>query len=53
VDESFVLARYHAYKVDPSGEISEAYVGKALPVVRKRLAQAGVRLGWVLNEALK
>lgn len=53
VDESFVLARSHAYKVDPSGEISEAYIGKALPVVRKRLAQAGVRLGWVLNEALK
>jgi hypothetical protein len=52
-EESFRLARSHAYKVDPSGEISGEYIANALPVVRKRLAQAGVRAGWILNEALK
>jgi hypothetical protein len=52
-EESFALARSHAYKVDPSGEISDTYIAKALPVVRKRLAQAGIRLGWMMNQSLR
>ncbi len=51
--ESLMLARSHAYKIPETGVITEAYVGRALPVIRKRLAQGGIRLGWVLNEAFK
>ncbi len=51
--ESLMLARRHAYKVPETGVITEAYVNRSLPVIRKRLAQGGIRLGWVLNEAFK
>jgi len=51
--ESLKLARSHAYKVPETGVINVNYVRRALPVVRQRLAQAGIRLGWVLNEAFK
>jgi len=51
--ESLMLGRSHAYKVPESGVITEAYVSRALPVIRRRLAQGGIRLGWVLNEAFK
>ena len=34
-------------------ELSDEYVATALTIVRRRLAQAGVRLGWLLNDIFK
>ena len=51
-EESLTLVRSHAYNTGPSGELSDDYVEKARPVVRRRLAQAGLRLAWLLNRAL-
>ena len=51
--ESLMLARSHAYNAGSSAELSDDYVEKARPVVRRRLAQAGIRLAWLLNNALK
>jgi hypothetical protein len=52
-DESLMLVRSHAYNTGPSGELSEDYVEKARPIIRIRLVQAGIRLAWLLNSALK
>jgi hypothetical protein len=52
-NESLVLVRSHAYNIVPSGELSDDYVEKARPIVRIRLAQAGLRLAWLLNTALQ
>jgi hypothetical protein len=52
-DESLMLVRSHAYNTGPSLELSDDYMEKARPVVRTRLAQAGIRLGWLLNIAFK
>jgi S1/P1 Nuclease len=52
-NESLTLVRSHAYNTGPSGELSDDYVEKARPIVRIRLAQAGLRLAWLLNNALK
>ena len=52
-DESLMLVRSHAYNIGPSVELSNDYVEKARPIVRRRLAQAGIRLAWLLNSALK
>jgi hypothetical protein len=52
-NESLVLVRSHAYNTGPSSELSEDYVEKARPIVRIRLVQAGLRLAWLLNNALK
>jgi hypothetical protein len=52
-NESLVLVRSHAYNIVPSGELSDDYVEKARPIVRIRLAQAGLRLARLLNTALK
>jgi hypothetical protein len=52
-NESLILARSHAYNTGGSIELSDDYVEKARPVVRRRLAQAGIRLAWLLNNALK
>jgi hypothetical protein len=52
-NESFMLVRSHAYDTGGSIELSDDYVEKARPVVRRRLAQAGIRLAWLLNNALK
>jgi len=51
-EESLTLVRSHAYYTGPSGDLSDDYVEKARPVVRRRLAQAGLRLAWLLNRAL-
>ena len=51
-NESLTLRSY-AYNTGPSGELSDDYVEKARPIVRIRLAQAGIRLAWLLNMALK
>jgi hypothetical protein len=52
-NESLVLVRSHAYNTGTSGELSDDYVENARPIVRIRLAQAGLRLAWLLNSALK
>jgi hypothetical protein len=52
-NESLMLVRSHAYNTGPSGELSDDYVEKARPIVRSRLAHAGLRLAWLLNSALK
>jgi hypothetical protein len=52
-DESLSLVRSYAYSTGPSVELSDDYVEKARPIVRTRLAQAGIRLAWLLNSALK
>jgi len=52
-NESLMLVRSHAYNIGPSVELSDDYVEKARPIVRRRLAQAGIRLAWLLNSTLK
>jgi nuclease S1 len=52
-NESLMLARSYAYNTGSSVELSDDYVEKARPIVRIRLAQAGLRLAWLLNNALK
>jgi hypothetical protein len=52
-NESLMLVRSHAYNTGASVELSEDYVEKARPIVRTRMAQAGIRLAWLLNNALK
>ena len=52
-NESLALVRSHAYNIGPTGELSDDYVEKARPIVRIRLVQAGLRLAWLLNTALK
>ena len=51
-NESLTLVRSHAYDIGPSGELSDAYVDRARPIVRARIVQAGLRLAWLLNRAL-
>jgi hypothetical protein len=52
-NESLMLVRSHAYNTGSSVELSEDYVEKARPIVRTRMAQAGIRLAWLLNVAFK
>ncbi len=52
-DESFRLSRSDAYTVGESMELSDEYVATALMIVRRRLAQAGMRLEWLLNNIFK
>jgi hypothetical protein len=52
-NESLMLARSYAYNTGSSVELSDEYVEKARPIVRRRLAQAGIRLAWLLNTTLK
>lgn len=52
-NESLTLVRSHAYNIGPSGELSDDYVEKTRPIVRIKLVQAGLRLAWLLNTALK
>ncbi|MGZ9219742.1 MAG: S1/P1 nuclease [Candidatus Binatia bacterium] len=52
-DESLLLVRSHGYNTGTAGELTDDYVENARPVVRRRLAQAGIRLAWLLNNALK
>jgi S1/P1 Nuclease len=51
-DESLALTIEYVYPVPENGEISDEYAKRALPVLHKRLAQAGVRLAWLLNAVL-
>jgi len=52
-NESFKLSRSYAYNLGESTDLSDDYVAAALPVVRRRLVQAGVRLSWLLNNAFR
>ena len=52
-DESFRLSRSNAYTFGESMELSDEYVATARRIVRRGLAQAGVRLAWLLNNAFK
>lgn len=52
-NESLMLAKSYAYNTGPSAELSDEYVERARPIVRTRLAQAGIRLAWLLNSVLK
>jgi hypothetical protein len=52
-NESLLLVRSHAYNNGSSTELSDDYVAKARPIVRTRLAQAGIRLAWLLNGVFK
>ena len=52
-NESIAINTRYVYPLPESHEISEEYAKRAVPILHKRLAQAGVRLTWLLNEALK
>ena len=52
-DESFRFSRSYSYALGESMELSDEYVASALTIVRRRLVQAGVRLGWLLNNIFK
>jgi hypothetical protein len=52
-NESLALTIGYVYPLPESHEISTDYVQRALPILHKRLEQAGVRLAWLLNQAMK
>jgi S1/P1 Nuclease len=52
-NESLALTIEYVYPLPKSHEISEEYVIRAMPILHRRLVQAGVRLAWLLNDALK
>ncbi|MGH7798844.1 MAG: S1/P1 nuclease [Candidatus Binatia bacterium] len=52
-NESLVLVRTYGYTTGTEGDLSDDYVENARRVVRTRLVQAGIRLAWLLNTALK
>jgi hypothetical protein len=52
-NESLALTAKNVYPLPEKHEISEEYAKRALPILQKRLAQAGVRLAWLLNETLQ
>ncbi len=52
-NESIALTNKYVYPLAENHEISEEYAKRALPILRKRLAQAGLRVAWLLNESLR
>jgi hypothetical protein len=52
-NESLSLTIEYVYPLPEWHEISEEYLKRAMPILHRRLVQAGVRLAWLLNEALK
>ena len=50
--ESLAIVRAQVYRLPVSGEINGSYIEAGRALIRTRLAQAGVRLGWLLNETL-
>jgi len=52
-NESLLFTIEYVYPIPESHEISEDYVKRAMPILYRRLVQAGVRLAWLLNTALK
>lgn len=57
--ESLLAAREAYYdpatgqRMKPGAKLGDAYQARSLPVAQRRLYQAGARLAWVLNEALR
>ena len=51
--ESLAIVRAQVYRLPASGEINASYIDAARAVIRTRLAQAGARLAWMLNETLR
>jgi hypothetical protein len=39
-------------RIKPGAKLAEEYQATSLPVAKRRLYHSGVRLAWVLNEAL-
>ncbi len=52
-NESFRIANEIVYTVGNGGDIGDAYYRQALPVVKQRIRQAGVRLAHLLNQAAR
>jgi S1/P1 Nuclease len=52
-NESIAINTRYVYPLPENHEISEEYAKRALPILHKRLVQAGVRLAWLLNDGLK
>ncbi len=52
-NESIAINTRYVYPLPENHEISEEYAKRALPILHKRLVQAGVWLAWLLNEGLK
>jgi S1/P1 Nuclease len=50
--ESLAVVRTRVYRLPASAEINASYIESARAVIRTRLAQAGVRLAWLLNQTL-
>jgi S1/P1 Nuclease len=48
--ESLAIVRAQVYRIPASGEIDATYIDAARAVIRTRLAQARVRLAWLLNK---
>jgi nuclease S1 len=40
-------------RIKPGAKLGDDYQAKSLPVAKRRLYQAGVRLAWVLNQAFQ
>ena len=51
--ESLAIVRTQVYRLPASGEITASYAEVGRAVIRTRLAQAGARLAWMLNEKLQ
>jgi nuclease S1 len=50
--ESLAVVRTRVYRLHDTSDITPTYIGRARPVIRTRLAQAGARLAWMLNSTL-
>jgi hypothetical protein len=51
--ELLAIVRAQVYRLPASGEIDPRYTERARAVIRTRLAQAGARLAWMLNETFR
>ncbi|MDX2308717.1 MAG: S1/P1 nuclease [Hyphomicrobium sp.] len=50
--EAHALAKSAAYDLPPDNVLADDYQQRALPIIHRQLAIAGVRLAWVLRSAL-
>ena len=51
--ESLAIVRAQVYRLPASGEIGAPYIESARAVIWTRLAQAGARLAWFLNQTFQ
>jgi hypothetical protein len=51
--ESLAIVSAQVYRLPASGEIKTDYTESAGGVIRTRLAQAGARLAWLLNQIFR